>query len=142
MSSSPDELIKKCANFLAKWRSFECNPEFDDFVEFAVVASSVTEFLHSKGLSGLHQSANAIEQKVLSFLMLGRMEPCPSPRLLRWSFRLPSSVSEWTNFCRAMLLPLQTGTSQFVYRTTFGTAASPVPSRHELAGSGEVAVHC
>ena len=66
MSCSSDELSKKCANFLAKWRSFERNPGFDDFVEFAVAASSVTDFLHSKGLSGLHQSAHALEQKVLS----------------------------------------------------------------------------
>jgi diguanylate cyclase (GGDEF)-like protein len=66
MSCSPLELNEKCAGFMAKWHSFEQSPGFDDFVEFAVAASSITEFMHRKGLSGLHQSAHALEQKVLS----------------------------------------------------------------------------
>lgn len=66
MSCSPEELQKKSDDFLAKWASFAGNPGFDDFVEFAVAASSLTEFLNARGLSGLHQSAHALEQKVLS----------------------------------------------------------------------------
>lgn len=66
MSCSPEELKKKSDDFLAKWHSFAGNPVFDGFVEFAVAASSVTEFLAARGLSGLHQSAHALEQKVLS----------------------------------------------------------------------------
>jgi diguanylate cyclase (GGDEF)-like protein len=66
MSCSPEELQKKSDDFLAKWKSFAGNPGFDDFVEFAVAASSLTEFLNARGLSGLHQSAHALEQKALS----------------------------------------------------------------------------
>ncbi len=66
MSCSPDELKKKSEDFLAKWQTFAEHPVFDGFVEFAVAASSITEFLAARGLSGLHQNAHALEQKVLS----------------------------------------------------------------------------
>ena len=66
MSCSPEELKRKSDDFSVKWKSFAGNPSFDDFVEFAVAASSLTEFLHTRGLSGLHQGAHALEQKVLS----------------------------------------------------------------------------
>ena len=66
MSCSPEELKRKSDDFLVKWKSFAGNPNFDDFVEFAVAASSLTEFLNTRGLSGLHQTAHALEQKVLS----------------------------------------------------------------------------
>ncbi|OGB31991.1 MAG: hypothetical protein A3F78_05790 [Burkholderiales bacterium RIFCSPLOWO2_12_FULL_61_40] len=66
MSCSPEELKRKSDDFRAKWDFFARAPGFDGFVEFAVAASSITEFLDAKGLSGLHQSAHALEQKVLS----------------------------------------------------------------------------
>jgi CheY-like chemotaxis protein len=66
MSCSPAELNRKGDDFRVKWGDFDKNPTFDGFVEFAVAASSITEFLAAKGLSGLHQSAHAVEQKVLS----------------------------------------------------------------------------
>lgn len=66
MSCSPEELKKKSEDFLAKWTAFAGHPVFDGFVEFAVAASSITEFLAARGLSGLHQTAHALEQKVLS----------------------------------------------------------------------------
>jgi diguanylate cyclase (GGDEF)-like protein len=65
MSCSPAELKKKGEDFLSKWVAFSDQPDFDRFVEFAVAASSITEFLSAKGLSGLHPSAHALEQKVL-----------------------------------------------------------------------------
>jgi len=74
MSCSPAELNKKGEDFLAKWQAFEARPDFDGFVEFAVAASSITEFLAAKGLSGLLPSAHALEQKVLSLFDGGGQE--------------------------------------------------------------------
>lgn len=62
---SPEELKVKCEVFQAKWTSFVQTAAFDEFVEFAVAASSITGYLVTKGLPGLHQSAYAIEQKLL-----------------------------------------------------------------------------
>lgn len=42
------------------------SPSFDPFVEFAVSLSSFSEFLQSKGLSGLHQLSHSLEQQALS----------------------------------------------------------------------------
>ena len=66
MSCSPEELQKKSQELLAKWQACQAQPGFDGLVEFAVTVSSLTEFLETRGLSGLHQSAHALEQKVLS----------------------------------------------------------------------------
>ena len=66
MSCSPEELQKKSQELLAKWQACQDQPGFDGLVEFAVTVSSLTEFLEARGLSGLHQSAHALEQKVLS----------------------------------------------------------------------------
>ena len=66
MSCSPAELKNKSDGFLAQWQSCKGLPVFDSFVEFAVAVSSFTAFLESKGLSGLHQSARALEQNVLA----------------------------------------------------------------------------
>lgn len=66
MSCSPVELQRKSDEFLTKWESGKNQLRFDGFVEFAVTVSSFTAFLDSKGLSGLHQLAHALEQKVLS----------------------------------------------------------------------------
>jgi diguanylate cyclase (GGDEF)-like protein len=66
MSCSPAELKKKSDEFLGKWQACKTHPGMDGFVEFAVAVSSFTEFLGSKGLSGLHQTARALEQEVLA----------------------------------------------------------------------------
>ncbi len=66
MSCSPAELKKKSDEFLSKWQACKAHPGVDGFVEFAVAVSSFTEFLDAKGLPGLHQSARAVEQQVLS----------------------------------------------------------------------------
>lgn len=78
MSCSPEELKKKSDDFRVKWDLFACKPDFDGFVEFAVAVSSITEFLDAKGLSGLHQSAHALEQKVLSLFDQWRTELMPT----------------------------------------------------------------
>ena len=63
-SCSPEELQKKSQELLAKWQACQAQPGFDGLVEFAVTVSSLTEFLEARGLSGLHQSAHALEQRV------------------------------------------------------------------------------
>lgn len=66
MSYSPAELRKKGQDFELAWGEFDKNPTFEGLVEFAVASSSMTELLAAKGLSGLHQIAHALEQRVLS----------------------------------------------------------------------------
>jgi diguanylate cyclase (GGDEF)-like protein len=66
MPSTSLDLDKKSELVLQKWQACQSTPRFDVFVEFAVAVSSITEYLESKGLSGLHQIAHGLEQKVLS----------------------------------------------------------------------------
>jgi diguanylate cyclase (GGDEF)-like protein len=61
------DLNKKSELVMQKWLACKSDPSFDVFVEFAVGVSSITEYLESRGLSGLHQIAHGLEQKVLSF---------------------------------------------------------------------------
>ena len=68
MPCSPEDLRKRCSALEAKWQATEQLPGLDSFVEFAVSVSSLTEFLQSHGLSGLHQVAHTLEQKVLALL--------------------------------------------------------------------------
>jgi diguanylate cyclase (GGDEF)-like protein len=74
MSCTPEDLHKRCQELAAKWQACTRHTGLDSFVEFAVSVSSFTEFLESHGLSGLHQSAHSLEQKVLS-LMDQLMDP-------------------------------------------------------------------
>lgn len=66
MSCSPAELQKKSDEFCIKWRGYVQAPGLEQFIEFAVSASSFTEFLDGKGLSGLHQICHGLEQQVLT----------------------------------------------------------------------------
>jgi diguanylate cyclase (GGDEF)-like protein len=68
MAVSSDELRRKCQELDAKWRASLRQAGLDGFVEFAVSVSSLTEFLEHHALSGLHQKAHALEQKVLSLM--------------------------------------------------------------------------
>jgi diguanylate cyclase (GGDEF)-like protein len=68
MAVSSDELRRKCQELDAKWRASLQLAGLDGFVEFAVTVSSLTEFLEHHALSGLHQKAHALEQKVLSLM--------------------------------------------------------------------------
>lgn len=77
MSCSPAELKKKSDEFLSKWKACKDHPGIDGFVEFAVAVSSFTEFLDAKGLPGLHQSARAVEQQVLSQFDRWNSDPMP-----------------------------------------------------------------
>jgi diguanylate cyclase (GGDEF)-like protein len=81
MSCSPEELKRKSDEFLAKWHSCTRLPSLDEFVEFAVTASSFTGFLDARGLSGLHQAAHALEQNVLSLIDQWTDGPSMTPML-------------------------------------------------------------
>ena len=81
MSCSPAELKKKSDEFLSKWQACKDHPGIDGFVEFAVAVSSFTEFLDAKGLPGLHQTARALEQQVLSQFDRWNNDPLPEAPL-------------------------------------------------------------
>ena len=81
MSCSPVELQKKSDEFLSKWQACKDHPGIDGFVEFAVAVSSFTEFLNAKGLPGLHQTARALEQQVLSQFDRWNSDPQPDTPL-------------------------------------------------------------
>ena len=67
--SSPSEELKKRGDALTeRWRRFAAAPATDPLLEFAVAISSFTEFLHGRGLSGLHQMARSVEQQTLPLL--------------------------------------------------------------------------
>jgi diguanylate cyclase (GGDEF)-like protein len=66
MSCSPEELKKRSDAVASKWQSFQDLPATDHLLEFAVSVSSFTEFLHGKGLSGLHQISRNLEQQAMS----------------------------------------------------------------------------
>ena len=81
MTCSPAELKKKGDDFRLKWEAFDSRADFDGFVEFAVMASSVSEFLGAHGLPGLHASAHALEKEVLSlFDACSQQELAPATR--------------------------------------------------------------
>lgn len=82
MSGASLDLSKKSELLLEKWQVCKNTPSFDVFVEFAVGVSSLTEYLEVKGLSGLHQIAHGLEQKVLSIFDQDEQEAL-SPELLQ-----------------------------------------------------------
>jgi diguanylate cyclase (GGDEF)-like protein len=84
MACSPEELARRSTDLDGKWQSCLAQPGFDGLVEFAVSVSSFTEFLETHGLSGLHQNAHALEQKVLSLFDQGQdltLSPAALPTL-------------------------------------------------------------
>ncbi len=82
MSGSSLDLNKKSELLLEKWQICKSTPTFDVFVEFAVGVSSLTEFLEVRGLSGLHQIAHGLEQKVLSIFDQDAQESLSSELLI------------------------------------------------------------
>ena len=88
MPSPSLDLNKKSELLLEKWQACKNSPDFDVFVEFAVGVSSMTEFLEVKGLSGLHQIAHGLEQKVLSLFDQGGEEALSPQRLLELNVQI------------------------------------------------------
>lgn len=100
MSCSATELQRKSEEFLAKWQACKAQPGFDGFVEFAVTVSSFTGYLESKGLSGLHQSAHALEKSVLSLFDQWSSAPLPADMLAP----LDRQITEFSARISAFLL--------------------------------------
>jgi diguanylate cyclase (GGDEF)-like protein len=98
MSCSPAELQKKSDEFCAKWRAYMEAPGFDPFIEFAVSASSFTEFLDGKGLSGLHQMCRGLEQQVLALFGDERSHPIPAGTLAELNSQIDELAARVASF--------------------------------------------
>ncbi len=68
---SPEELKRKSDDLERKWQACAAGTEANSLVEFAVMVSSFTAYLETKGLSGLHQGAHGLEKDVLALLECG-----------------------------------------------------------------------
>lgn len=66
MSCSPAELQHKISALTATWQAYTDDPSFEFFVEFVLSLNSFSEFLISRGLSGLHKQARDLEQLALN----------------------------------------------------------------------------
>lgn len=66
MAYPPVQLQLKTEELRLKWDAYVCSPDFEPFVEFAVCISSFSEFLNSRGLSGLQRQSHRLEQQVLA----------------------------------------------------------------------------
>ncbi|WP_269533820.1 diguanylate cyclase [Chitinimonas sp. BJYL2] len=77
-----NDLDRKCAALAATWHSYQVQPQFEQFVEFAVTLSSFAEFLNGRGISGLHQRAHELEQQALAAFGDQDTHPVP-PQLMQ-----------------------------------------------------------
>lgn len=66
MSGCAAELKLKTQALSLKWVTYKEAPNFELFVEFAVLLSSFSAFLQGKGFSGLQQMSHGLEQQVLA----------------------------------------------------------------------------
>ncbi|HCY16959.1 MAG: hypothetical protein A2Z93_04750 [Curvibacter sp. GWA2_64_110] len=98
MSCSPDELKKRSDALGAKWQTFLASPATDPLLEFAVSLSSFTEFLHGKGLSGLHQISRSLEQQALSLFDTGTNPLIPQATLDELNLRVQELGARVTDF--------------------------------------------
>jgi diguanylate cyclase (GGDEF)-like protein len=98
MSYSPEELKKRSDAFSAMWKNVLASPSMDPLLEFAVSISSFTEFLHSKGLAGLHQLSRSLEQQVLSLFDSGTAERIPQATLDELNTRVQKLSARMTDF--------------------------------------------
>jgi diguanylate cyclase (GGDEF)-like protein len=117
IATSAGELTSRCHTLQAKWQEVQVNTGLEHFVEFAVVISSMTEFLAARGLAGLHQDAHRLEQAVLTLFE-------------EWAAGLINPVQ---------LAALQQKVEQFVQRTmAFVSACTTTPpARHGDTATGQ-----
>ena len=83
---TPTELLERQRNLVAAWQRYEACAAFDHFVEFVVCLSSTTEFLINKGISGLMQHAQALEQHALE--LFGAAHPLERTQIEQLSSKL------------------------------------------------------
>ena len=119
MSFSPEELRKRSDAFDSMWQAFLASPNTDGLLEFAVSISSFTEFLHSKGLSGLHQISRNMEQQVLSLFEGGTGETIPQATLDELDIRVQKLVTWVSDF-------IDRSSQQIVYRRSQSGSLNPI----------------
>jgi len=124
MSFSPEELKKRSDAFGSMWEAFMASPSTDPLLEFAVSISSFTEFLHSKGLSGLQQISRSVEQQVLSLFDAGAGEPIPQATLDELNLRVQSLGARVTDFIDRSSRPIVERRAQHESVASFDTAPS------------------
>ena len=75
MSGCAAELKLKTQALSLKWIAYKEAPNFELFVEFAVLLSSFSAFLQGKGFSGLQQMSHGLEQQVLALFTDADRQP-------------------------------------------------------------------
>jgi len=127
MSCSPDELKKRSDALGAKWQAFLASHATDLLLEFAVSVSSFTEFLHGKGLSGLHQISRSLEQQALALIDADSSVPLPQTTLDELSQRVQELGARVADFIDSNSRPV------VERRANPGsTVAFDIPSRHRV----------
>lgn len=106
MTFSPDELKKRSEALAAKWQVFVAAPTTDPLLEFAVSISSFTEFLHGKGLSGLHQISRSLEQQTLSLFEAATSAPIQPATLSELNLRVQELAARVTDFIEGQRHPI------------------------------------
>ena len=127
MSCSPDELKKRSDALGAKWQAFLGSHATDLLLEFAVSVSSFTEFLHGKGLSGLHQISRSLEQQALALIDADNSAPLPQTTLDELTQRVQELGARVADFIDSNSRPV------VERRANPGTTvAFDIPSRHRI----------
>ena len=124
MSFSPEELRKRSEAFGLAWQSFVATPNPDRLLEFAVSISSFTEFLHSKGLSGLHQISRNVEQQVLSMFEDGGDTSAPQTTLNELDVLVSKLDLKVSDFISRSNLPIAERRSEYGALTAIDTSPS------------------
>ncbi|MDN3577068.1 diguanylate cyclase [Chitinimonas viridis] len=107
MSCPPAELQKKYEAMRATWGAYRATPRFEQFVEFAVILSSFAEFLHAKGLSGLHQIARDIEQQSLALFGDEHTHPIADGALQELESRVEGLCARAASFIEHSTRPIE-----------------------------------
>jgi diguanylate cyclase (GGDEF)-like protein len=106
MSCPPAELLKKCESLSSTWRGYRDSPTFEQFVEFAVTLSSFAEFLHGKGLSGLHQLSRDLEQQTLGLFGDEAGHPVPAAVMDELQARVEALALRVTSYVESASKPI------------------------------------
>lgn len=121
MTGSTFETKKRCDAFSAKWQAFLASPGTDLLLEFAVSISSFTEFLHSKGLSGLHQISRSLEQQVLALFDASGTEVIAPATLSALTARVQELGAKVADYIDSKNRPIVERRSQRDSETSFET---------------------
>lgn len=121
------ELKKRGDALAASWQSCMTAPATNPLLEFAVAISSFSEYLHGKGLSGLHQMARSLEQQTLA-LLDGAGSPPAQAGLPELDLRVQELVQRVTDYVDAQDVPVVERRAQ----ADLAPAAAEITRRHRL----------